>query len=327
MENIFETKFAGLTLKNPIIIASSGLTNSVKKNKELEKAGAGAIVLTSLFEEHIELQGELKGEISTKICPDALLCKYLKECLKTDEYLDLIRESKKQCSIPIIASINCLREGVWVEFVREIEKAGADAIELNIFALNTEEDEEFDSLVNEYKRITSRMKELVKIPVIVKMSKYFSHIPKLSAELKSAGADGIVLFNRFCQPDIDINKLQINSGFVFSSHAEISDAIRWTSIVCGKYPDISIAACTGIHEWDDVVKCMLSGAQAVEICSAVYQHGNEVIPATLRGIEDWMNSLNFKDVQSFIGKLKFGMNDNPSRFERIQFMKYFSNRD
>ncbi|MDR1763971.1 MAG: dihydroorotate dehydrogenase-like protein [Dysgonamonadaceae bacterium] len=323
MENNFETKFAGLTLKNPIIIASSGLTNTAKKNRELEKAGAGAVVLTSLFEEQIEM----KGEISTAVCPDALMCKYLKECLKTGEYLDLIRESKQQCTIPIIASVNCLREGEWIEFVRDIESAGADAIELNIFALSTEDSDGFDALVDEYIRITKRMKAIVKIPIIVKMSKYFSHIPRLAQELTAAGADGIVLFNRFCQPDIDINKLQVNSGFVFSSHSEIADAIRWTSIVCGKVPEASIAACTGIHDWEDVVKCLLSGAAAVEICSAVYQHGNEVIPATLRGLEDWMNSMKFNDVMSFVGKLKFENADNPSLFERIQFMKYFSNRD
>ncbi|GHT30640.1 diguanylate cyclase [Bacteroidia bacterium] len=242
------------------------------------------------------------------------------------DYLNLIQESKKLCHIPIIASINCYREDCWIDFVRQIEMAGADAIELNIFALNTENTGE-DSLENIYLRITKRVKELVNIPVIVKMSKYFSHIVNLAASLHAVGADGVVLFSRFYQPDIDINKLQVNSGYVFSSQSDIGDTLRWSSIVSGKFPKISLASCTGIHDWEDIIKCIICGASAVEICSTVYQHGNEIIPAMQRSMEDWMTGMNFKSINDFKGKLNYSSMKDPSLYERVQFIKYFANRD
>jgi dihydroorotate dehydrogenase (fumarate) len=325
MENIFETKFAGLHLKNPIIIASSGLTSTAEKNRELEKAGAGAVILRSLFEEQIEIQ---TGADLRAFYPGA--CDHVWDSLKSvhiTDYLNLIQESKKQCHIPIIASINCCCDGKWIDFVHQIEMAGADAIELNIFALDTEDTGEEDSLENIYLRITKKVRELVSIPVIVKMSKYFSHIVNLAAGLQTAGADGIVMFNRFYQPDIDIHKLQINSGYVFSSQTEIGDTLRWATIVSGKLPNLSLASCTGIHDWEDVIKCILCGASAVEICSTVYQHGNEVISAIQRGMEDWMASMNLHSIQAFKGKLNVMHIKDPSSHERIQFIKYFSNRD
>jgi dihydroorotate dehydrogenase (fumarate) len=324
MESIFETRFAGLNLKNPIIIASSGLTNTAEKNRELEKAGAGAVILRSLFEEQIEIQTNVDFQAS---CPE--VDDYIWDSFKSSQiadYLNLIKESKKLCHIPVIASINCYREDSWIDFVRQIEMAGADAIELNIFALNTECIGE-DSLENIYLRITKRVKELVNIPVIVKMSKYFSHIVNLAESLHKVGADGVVLFSRFYQPDIDINKLQVNSGYVFSSQSDIGDTLRWSSIVSRKIPGISLASCTGIHDWEDIVKCIICGASAVEICSTVYQHGNEIISAMKRSLEDWMTCMNFKSIYDFKGKLNFAGVKNPSLYERVQFIKYFANRD
>ena len=323
--NSFETQFAGLNLLNPIIIASSGLTSSAEKNKELEKAGVGAIVLQSIFEEQIEIQTNTAeqaispetGEASRNIENGAYIAGYLK----------LIQETKKRCHIPVIASIICHKTGNWIDFVRQIEMAGADAIELNIFALCTESKGYDNSLEQIYLNITKKVKALVSIPVIVKISKYFSHILQLAADLQIAGANGIVLFNRFYQPDIDIHRLQFHSGDVFSSSNDIADTLRWTPIVSGKLPDLSIASCTGIHDWEGIIKCILSGASAVEICSTVYQHGNEIISVMKRGMEEWMNLMKFRSIGEFKGKLNTTCLTDPSLHERNQFRKYFSDRD
>ncbi|MDR0863749.1 MAG: dihydroorotate dehydrogenase-like protein [Candidatus Symbiothrix sp.] len=326
MGTLFETKFAGLNLSNPIIIASSGLTDTVDKNKELEKAGAGALVLKSLFEEQISTNAAallIDGDY-----PESN--DYILHYFKTNEvsnYLKLIQDTKEACRIPVIASVNCYRDDSWIEFAHQIEMAGADALELNIFALNTGLEEEIDLLGKTYIRITKKIKEAVHIPVIVKMGKYFSHPVSLVDQLHSAGAAGVVLFNRFYQPDIDINHLQMTSGHVFSSHTEISDTLRWTSIVSGKLPQVSIAAATGIHDWESIVKCILSGASAVQICSTVYQNGNEIIAQMKRSLEEWMVSMNFHSLDEFRGKLNQASIGDASLYERIQFVRYFANRD
>lgn len=325
MKKILTTNFAGFNLISPILIGSSGLTNTPEKNTALEKAGAGAVILPSIFEEQIELQ------TGKNIWPDSpkaydYVLNSLNE-MQLENYLQLIKKSKDACRIPVIASINCYRDNGWIDFVREIEAAGADAIELNIFGLNTEIDRPENAIENNYLCITRKVKSLVNIPVIVKMNKYFSHIVKLVNDLQSAGADGIVLFSRFYQPDIDIHLMQANSGYVFSSNAEIADTLRWTSLVSAKLPDISIVSCTGIHDWEDIIKCILCGASAVELCSTVYQHGNEIIQAMNRSLEEWMLAKEFKSIEEVKSKLNFDKIQDPSLHERVQFMKYFSNRD
>jgi dihydroorotate dehydrogenase (fumarate) len=325
MKKILMTNFAGLTLTTPFIIGSSGLTNTADKNTALEKAGAGAIILPSIFEEQIEIHaGKHLWTQNTEITESVLDSI---NGIQPDDYLQLIRESKEICQIPIIASINCYRNNGWIDFVRQIEIAGADAVELNIFGLNTEIDRPENRVEDIYLQITQKVKSTVNIPVIVKMSKYFSHTVKMVNDLQNAGADGIVLFSRFYQPDIDIHLMQASSGPVFSSNTEIADTLRWTSFVHAKLPDVSIASCTGVHDWEDVVKCLLCGASAAELCSAVYQHGNELIQTMTRSLEEWMLAGEFKSIEEVKSKLNFDANRDPSLYERIQFMKYFSNRD
>ncbi|MDR3061069.1 MAG: dihydroorotate dehydrogenase-like protein [Dysgonamonadaceae bacterium] len=326
MGNTFETRFAGLNLKSPIIIGSAGLTNSAEKNKELERSGAGAVVLKSLFEEQIAMQSEWMLENSDYPEADDYIRNYVKSN-EISDYIKLIQQSKLQCSIPVVASINCYKPGSWVDFARQIEMAGADAIELNVFALNTEINTGSDFLENTYIRILDKVREKVNIPVIIKMSKMFSNIVEMVNRLYAHGASGVVLFNRFYQPDIDINKLQVVSGQVFSSHTDIAETLRWTGIVSGRIPQIPIASSTGIQDWEDVVKCILAGASAIEICSAVYQHGHEIISQMKRSMEEWMHSMNYKSIDDFRGKLNYISISDPSLYERVQFMKYFSNRD
>ena len=327
-KKLFNTTFAGLKLSSPIIIASSGLTDTVTKNKELEKVGAGAIVLKSLFEEQITMQSATLINEQTDSYPESK--DYIYNYIRTNQvssYLELIQKTKQKCSIPIIASINCYQDNSWVDFAHQIERAGADAIELNIFALDTERNSGNNSLEEASVKIVRKIKETVRIPVIIKMSKYFSRIVNLIDNLRIAGADGIVLFNRFYQPDIDINTLQASSGPLFSCHTDLSDTLRWTAIVDGKLPGVSLASSTGVHDAEDMIKCILCGAFAVEICSTVYQHGYEIIAAMKRNLEEWMLGMNFQSIADFRGMMNSRNIEDSSVYERSQFMKYFSNRD
>lgn len=321
-----KTQYAGLALRNPIIVGSSGLTIKAERNKEFEKAGAAAIVLKSLFEEQIEMHGN--SLLQETDYPEAM--DYIHQYVKANQvnkYLDMIKAAKDTCTIPIIASINCYKAGSWIEFAQQIELAGADALELNIFYMETSLQYDFEATRDMYINIIRKVKEAVRIPVMIKLGKYFSNIPSAINTLKVNGADGIVLFNRFYQPDIDINSQQIVSGNVFSHHSDLSDTLRWTAIVSGLIPGISIASSTGIQEWEDVVKCILAGADAVQICSALYTHGPEIITQILRSLEEWMQHANYESISQFSGLLNYANIKNPAMYERSQFMKYFSNRD
>lgn len=322
-----QIQYAGLTLRNPIIVGSSGLTIKAEKNKEFEKAGAGAIVLKSLFEEQIEMQGEALLQSSADY-PEAT--DYIRQYVKANQisgYIDLIKSSKDACTIPVIASINCYKADAWTDFARQIEEAGADALELNVFYLQTDLCKDFTDTRALYINLIKQVKSAVSIPVIIKIGKYFGNIPAIVDTLKVNGADGIVLFNRFYQPDIDINAKQITSGNVFSNHSDLSDTLRWTAIVSGLVPGIDISSSTGIQDWEDVIKCILAGASTVQLCSALYTHGVELIPQILQGMEEWMQHSNYQSVSQFRGILNYANIPDPAMYERAQFMKYFSNRD
>lgn len=321
-----KTQYAGLTLRNPLIVGSSGLTNNAERNKEFEKAGAGAIVLKSLFEEQIEMQSDALMQESDY--PEA--ADYIRGYVKANQvndYLNLIKKTKELCSIPVIASINCYKADVWIDFAHQIELAGADALELNVFFLETDIDCDPNEIRDLYVNIIRKVKETVSIPVIMKIGKNFNNIPALVNTLRVNGADAVVLFNRFYQPDIDINNMQIVSGNVFSNHSDLSDTIRWTAIVAGKIPEINIACSTGVHDWEDVIKCLLAGATAVQMCSAIYTHGAEIISQVLTCVEEWMHQARYRSIEEFRGKLNYANIPNPALYERSQFMKYFSNRD
>ncbi|MDR1258189.1 MAG: dihydroorotate dehydrogenase-like protein [Tannerellaceae bacterium] len=320
------TKYAGLTLRNPLIVGSSGLTSVPEKIKEYEKAGAGAVVLKSLFEEQIEMQSV--SLLRESDFPEAI--DYIHEYVKSNQvnqYLELIKKTKAICGIPIIASINCHRVDAWIDFAHQIELAGADAIELNVYYMDTDITYGNETNNEVYANIIRKVKETVSIPVTMKIGKSFNNIPTFVHLLKTNGADGVVLFNRLYQPDINIHTMQIISGNVFSSHSDLSDTLRWTAIVSGRVPDISIASSTGVHDWEDVVKCLLAGASAVQMVSAIYTHGPEIIPQILICIEEWMNQTKYYSLSQFQSTLNYAHIKSPNMYERAQFMKYFSNRD
>lgn len=324
--NTIEVKYAGLTLRNPIIIGSSGLTNSATKVKELERAGAGAVVLKSLFEEQILMDTERL--LKPDDYPEAL--DYISTYVKSNtlkQYLDLIKESKANCTIPVIASINCYQSDSWAPFAKDIEEAGADALEINIFRIATDVDERAGQYEQLHIDILRKVKEVINIPVIIKLGQRFSNIVSMVNDLKANGAAAVVLFNRFYQPDIDIAKLQFVSGPVFSTSAEFSNTLRWLGITSGQIPNLDIAASTGIHDPESVVKALLAGATAVEVCSAVYLQGAGLIQHLTTYLEEWMFNKGYTRVDEFKGLLNFKNVEDQSVYERVQFMKYFSNRD
>ena len=317
------TEYAGLKLRNPLIAASSGLTNSLQKIKQLEKAGVGAIVLKSLFEEQIDSHSEKLNLTSDYPEASDYINAYV-EMNHVEKYLDLIRQAKSSCSIPIIASINCYKVARWMDFAKSIEEAGADALELNVFLINT--GEYGDRYLEEsYIKIVRELKKVIRIPIIIKMARSVSNLPGMVEKLKALGVSAVVLFNRYYQLDIDINSMEISSGPIFSHPSDFSETLRWTAITSGYVPNIDIACSYGVHKWEDIIKGILAGASTMQLCSVLYEKGVEIIPEMLTTLEEWMNQNNYKSLAEFRGKLNYANIPNPALYERAQFMKYFSN--
>ncbi|MBN2166035.1 MAG: dihydroorotate dehydrogenase-like protein [Marinilabiliaceae bacterium] len=319
--------YLGIRLKNPIIVSSSGLTNSISKIERLVDAGAGAIVLKSLFEEQIN------QDISNEIYksegfdyPEAL--DYVKGYVRENDissYLQLIKEAKSRFDVPIIASVNCYSVNEWVDFAKQIENAGADALELNVFVVNTDK----NSIAIEYEQIyydvLSNVKNVISIPVAMKLGSYFSNLVSVVNRLNISGAKGVVLFNRFYEPDVDINNMTLTSADVFSTPSDYQKTLRWVAIVSSKVNGVDVSASTGIHSAESVIKQILVGAKTVQVCSAVYKNGPKIITKMIEDIEIWMSQKHISSLSSVCGKLNYNSISEPYLFERAQFMKYFSN--
>ncbi|MCU4164920.1 dihydroorotate dehydrogenase-like protein [Carboxylicivirga caseinilyticus] len=324
-----ETKYLGLTLKNPIIVSSSGLTNSVEKIARVVEAGAGAVVLKSLFEEQInyEINNAIyKGEGFDY--PEAV--DYIKGYTHDNavgEYIKLIKDAKAKFDVPVIASINCFSADEWVDFAQQIEAAGADALELNVFMVNTDKNSDPSEYENLYYEVINNVSQVVKIPVSIKLGSYFSNLVSVVNKISVSGAKGVVMFNRFYEPDIDIDKMTITSSDVFSTSADIRRTLRWVAIVSGKIENIDISASTGIHDGEGVIKQILAGAKTVQVCSAVYKNGSSVIADMRSKLESWMDEKGFATIDDFRGKMNYSKIVDPQLYERAQFMKYFSKHE
>ena len=318
------TTYAGLTLQNPIIISSSGLTNSAAKIKELEKSGAGAVVLKSVFEEQINMQaGNMQGYGSPEA--DDYLGAYVRSHA-LNEHIALIQEAKKSCSIPIIASINCYSDNEWVDFAVMMEQAGADALEINILSLQTSKDYTFGSFEQRHIDILRHIKKVVKIPVIMKLGSNLTNPIALINQLYANGANAVVLFNRFYQPDINIDTMTYSAGDVFSTPADLSNGLRWTAIASAQVPQTDYAISGGVHDGKAIVKAILAGASAVELCSVIYQRGNQAIADMTNEMTQWMNRQGYKDISEFKNSMNALSTGASNPFERTQFMKYFSSQ-
>ena len=323
------TKYLGLELKNPVIVGSSGLTDSVKKIADLEKFGAAAVVLKSIFEEEITMEYEqvLAEEAPSRFKDDYLdYFDYKIKEQNLSKYIKLISEAKQIVKIPIIASINCTSSHEWTYFAKKIEEAGADALELNIFILPSTLDKSIDDIDHVYLEIINNVKNIIKIPLAIKISYYFSNLGRAVKVLSKTGVQGIVLFNRFYSPDIDLDKMEIISTNVFSTPQELSTSLRWIGILANRVK-CDLAASTGVHNGKAVIKQLLAGADAVQMVSSLYQNGPEYMKTVIQDIETWMSEKGFKSIDDFKGKLSQEQSVEPTLYERVQFMKYFSDRD
>ncbi len=324
-----ETTYLGLKLKNPLVAASSGLTGSIDKITELANAGIGAVVLKSIFEEQInnEVTHMLGKESQNTGYPEAE--DYIKGYLRDNtikKQIELVKLAKAKIDIPVIASVNCVSAEEWTSFSRNFQDAGADALELNIFYLPTSRHEKPGVVEQLYIDVLKKVKSQVTIPVVVKFGLYHSNIIGMADKLKANGASGIVMFNRFYEPDINIDTLELTSSEVFSSPADIRRSLRWVGMVSSAVPHLDIAASTGIHDGSGVIKQMLAGACVTQLCSTLYLNGVKVVPEMLSEVADFMKKWNFKRIEDFRGRLSYKNIPDPMLYERSQFMKYFSDR-
>jgi dihydroorotate dehydrogenase (fumarate) len=319
------TKYLGMTLKNPIIAGSSGLTNSVQNIRDFEANGAAAVVLKSIFEEEIAFEYEdiLKEASAEGVNLDQFdYYDFHIKGEKLDKYTTLIGESKKSVSIPVIASINCVYSHEWTSFAKQLQTAGADALELNMFFLPSEFGRTTEEKEKAYFQIIEKIQKEVTIPIALKISYYFSNLGPMIQKLSETGIGGLVLFNRFYSPDFDIDKMEVVSSNVFSAPSDLPISLRWIAIMAERV-SCDLAASTGVHDGVALIKQILAGANAVQVASTVYKNGKGQIGEMLKTLEAWMEKKGFSSLSDFRGKMSQAKSSNPAAYERVQFMKYF----
>ena len=335
-------KYLGLQLRNPIIVGSSGLTASLENLKTISAMGAGAVVLKSIFEEQIRYEADKflqSGPDEMKSWKEAFqdivskkefyygeayeyLTSYAREHT-LNQYLTLISEARRVMDIPVIASINCSTQYDWQYFAKKIEDAGASALELNVYLLPSDFERSSGDLEKVYFDIISEVLKYVTIPVSLKTGFYFSGLAHTLRKLSETGIAGLTLFNRPYNPDIDIEHLQVNSSNVFSGEHEYSHTLRWVALLAGRL-GCDIAASTGIHNHESVIKQLLAGADAVHMVSVFYRHHFDVLPGIINGLNDWMVQHKFGRIEDFRGLLSRKNVQNPAAYERVQFLRLFS---
>lgn len=324
------TNYLGLRLKNPIIAASSGLTDSVEKLIELEKAGVGAVVLKSIFEEEIVMHTQRsleKMSASGFVYPETMeYFEYDYEEIDdpVQNYLKLISDTKEYLRIPVIASINCVSENGWDEFAYMAEKAGADALELNIFLLPSDPTRSLEANERIYFEAIKRVSAMVKIPVSIKLGPYSSNLSSLLENLSKTGIAGLVLFNRSYNTDFDINTFEFTGASVLTSYSDIYHSLRWIALMAGRV-ECSLAASTGVHDGVGLIKMLLAGANAVQVASTLYSNGNKQVERMVADLTAWMDNHGYKRIEDFMGKMSYSKTYNPAAFERIQFMQQYRN--
>lgn len=318
-----QTSYAGLKLRNPFIISSSGLTSSIERIRKLDSFGAGAIVLKSLFEEQILF--EISDLMESSDYPEAL--DYIKTYTtdnQVSDYLSLIREAKKVSTAPIIASVNCVSSSGWMDFATKIEEAGADALEVNIFILPIDKEKEGKDYEILYYEILDGLRKRIKIPIIFKLGSHFTNPTYIVNQLYYRKASAVVLFNRFYAPDINLEDMSMGSAEVFSSPADLRNTLRWVGIISSEVSKIDISASTGVHSGEAAVKLILAGASTVQLCSVLYKNGLEYLTDIVDKLESWMIEKKYKSIDEFRGKFSYKRLQDPTIYERAQFMKYFS---
>ena len=317
------TTYMGLSLKNPLLVASCSLTRNVDGVKKLADHGAGAVVLKSLFEEQVasEVSEDLESHMGPSWYQEAY--DYVNRMgmeYGPRENLQLIEQAKKAVDIPVIASLNCVSDRWWKDYARQVESAGADGLELNVSYLASSLKRTAAEVEQLHYRILDRVKSSLSIPVAVKLGPFFAAFGAFAHELVKRGADALVLFNRFYQFDIDIQRGQVVAGNPLSSSSEMSLSLRWVALLSGRL-SCDLSATTGVHTAEDAVKQVLAGASTVQLCSALYQNGPGHLGTVLEGLQKWADSRNLESLDQARGSLSQEESENPELYERLQYIK------
>lgn len=317
------TKYMGMKLRNPIIVASSTLTANFENIKKCIDFGAGGVVLKSLFEEELRADKEklMYQDDNYFWYPDAIdhINKYSRE-RGVNEYLDLIKQVKDYNSeIPVIASVHCNSAREWPEFAKTLEESGADGLELNIYIFPFDKDLTSEEIEEQYYTIVKEVKKHTNLNIAVKIGYGFTNVTRHTYKLQEAGANGLVLFNRFYRPDIDIEEEAVVKADVLSDPGEITQGLRWTSLLSGIL-NIDICASRGIHDYEGVIKQIMAGAKAVQLCSTLYNNGLGYIDTVLFDLEKWMEKHFYNSLSEFQGKISKASH-NKKAFEKVQYSK------
>ena len=319
------TTYMGLSLKNPIVPSASPLSHTLEGMKRLEDAGASAIVMYSLFEEqivHESKEFDHYMQYGTESFAESL--SYFPEAeeynLGPEEYIELIHKAKQALKIPIIGSLNGISAGGWTDYAKKIEEAGADALELNVYYIPTDARHTSEQVEQRYIDILKAVKGTVTIPVAMKLSPFFSSMANMAARLEAAGANGLVLFNRFYQPDIDLDALEVRPNVILSSPQAMRLPLRWIAVLYGRVRT-SFAATSGVHSAQDVIKLLMAGADVTMMCSALLKHGPGHIRQVLEDVNQWMLDHEYVSVSQMKGSMSQKSVANPEAFERANYMR------
>ncbi len=319
------TNYLGLVLKNPIVVSSSPLSHNVDSIRRLEDAGAAGVVMYSLFEEQIALNSySVDYFLSSGSNSYAESLSYFPEMrdynVGPDEYMNLIRSAKEAVDIPIIGSLNGVSPGGWIDYAALIEDAGADAIELNIYYIPANLDTAGTEIEKTYLDTLASVKQRVSIPVAMKLSPYFSSTANMAKRLTEAGANGLVLFNRFYQPDFDLETLEVVPRLVLSNSSELRLPLRWVAILYGRLL-VDLAITSGVHTSEDVIKSLMAGAKVTMMASELLQNGIRRLKEVLKSVEEWMEKYEYESVSQMIGSMSQQHCAEPATFERANYMK------
>ncbi len=319
------TKYLGLELSNPIVAGASPLSEKLDSLRRLEDAGAAAVVLVSLFEEQLSAESHLLDQAlyegadshheAESYFPDLHTYK-----LGPDGYLEHLRRAKEALDIPVIASLNGVTTSGWVRFARELAEAGADALELNVYFMPTRIDLTGHDVVKAYIELVREVKEAVDVPLAVKMSHFFTAPANVGKQLADAGADGLVLFNRFYQPDFDLEELEVVPRLTLSNPYEILLRLHWVALMCGRV-EADLAVTGGVHDATGVIKSMMAGARVTQMVSALLQRGPHRISEVLHDVERWMEEREYESIQQMQGSMSYKNVPHPAAFERANYVK------
>jgi len=317
------TSLMGLRLASPVVLGASSLSHRVDNIKAAEDSGVGAVVIHSLFQEQIEMEAEeldLELSVGSEAFAESITYFPHLEHAGPREHLMWIEKTRGEVKAPLIGSLNATTTGNWVDYARLLVQAGCDALELNLYAVQTDPGKSSAEIEEQSLEVVQAVKAAVNVPVAVKLSPFYTSVATFAKRVAEAGADGLVLFNRFYQPTIDINKETLKIELDLSTPEENRVSVRWLSILSGDMKT-DLVGCTGVHTGEDAIRMILAGAKAVQVVSAVYRHGIEYVTKLNREVAEWMDAKGYARIEDFRGKLDQKHISDPYAFERAQYIK------